>query len=109
MPARPPVFRPPGWRERDAWQPAKGRRDKRLRGRAGMRDRAAVLADEPFCRACLAEGKYVASDEVDHIVPLSWGGSEDRSNKQALCKPHHDAKSLAERQLDRDSAKTHEL
>lgn len=59
--------------------------------------RAEVLAEEPFCRMCLAEGKRVKADEVDHIVPLAAGGSEDRANRQALCKPHHEAKSLRER------------
>jgi 5-methylcytosine-specific restriction protein A len=59
--------------------------------------RAEVLAEEPFCRACLAEGKRVQATQVDHVVPLALGGSEARSNKQALCKPHHEAKSLRER------------
>lgn len=62
-----------------------------------MRDRAAVLAEEPFCRACLARGLHVASDEVDHIKPLAWGGTDTRANKQALCSPCHAEKSKAER------------
>lgn len=62
-----------------------------------MRDRAAVLAEEPFCRTCLARGLQVASDKVDHIIPLAWGGTDTRANKQALCDPCHDAKSKAER------------
>jgi 5-methylcytosine-specific restriction protein A len=56
-----------------------------------------VLAEEPFCRLCLAEGLRVRADEVDHIVPLSQGGGNERSNLQALCRPHHRAKSKAER------------
>lgn len=74
-------------------------KDNRKRGRAGMRDRAAVLAEEPLCRLCLEKGLEVASDVVDHIMPLAWGGSDERHNKQALCKPCHDAKSKAERKL----------
>lgn len=30
-------------------------------------------------------------------MPLSEGGSDERSNKQGLCDPCHDAKSAAER------------
>jgi 5-methylcytosine-specific restriction protein A len=56
-----------------------------------------VLDEEPFCRVCLNNGRHVASDVVDHIKPLAWGGSDERSNKQALCVPCHDAKSKAER------------
>jgi 5-methylcytosine-specific restriction protein A len=70
---------------------------ERKRGRAAQRERLAVIAEEPFCRACLKQGKHVRTDVVDHIVPLAWGGSDDRSNKQGLCEPCHDAKSKAER------------
>jgi 5-methylcytosine-specific restriction protein A len=60
-----------------------------------------MLAREPFCRACLKAGKHVATDIIDHIVPLAWGGSDDRGNKQGLCKPHHDEKSEGEREIAR--------
>jgi 5-methylcytosine-specific restriction enzyme A len=55
------------------------------------------MAEEPFCRLCLLDGRHVASDEVDHIVSLANGGSDERSNKQGLCRPCHEAKSAAER------------
>lgn len=76
-------------------------KDKRKRGRAGMRDRAQVLAEEPFCRLCLEMGLEVASDVVDHKLPLAWGGTDDRDNKQGLCNPCHDEKSKAERAFTR--------
>lgn len=103
MPRQPPVYRPPGARQRKAWAPSgalfgvTGKVGKRKRGRAGMRQRAQILAEEPFCRECLKAGRRVASDVVDHIVPLAWGGSDDRANKQALCDPCHDEKSKRER------------
>ena len=104
MPSRPPVFRPPGWKERKAWEPAPRRNVvKRKRGRAGQRDRAAVLAEEPLCRKCLERGLAAASEIVDHVVPLAWGGSDERSNKQGLCRPCHDAKSKEERAIGRRS------
>ena len=71
-------------------------RDQRKRGRAGQRDREQVRREEPFCRRCLEDGKYVATDVVDHIVPLAEGGSDDRENKQGLCDPCHDAKTRGE-------------
>ena len=98
MAERPPVFRRPGWKPREAWARPPGYKDKRVRGRAGQKLRAAVLAEEPFCRHCLESGERVKAVEVDHIVPLSRGGGEERSNKQALCKLCHDAKSKLERQ-----------
>ncbi len=100
MPQRPPVFKAPGAVERKPWA-SNAFKDKRKRGRAGQRERAAVLLEEPFCRICLAAGREVRADIVDHIMPLAWGGSDDRSNKQALCNPCHEAKSLAERKHQR--------
>ena len=97
MAERPPVFRPPGWRPRAPFERRSGYKDRRIRGRAGQRLRAAVLAEEPFCRLCLPLGKRVKADVVDHIVALAMGGSNERSNMQALCNPCHDEKSKAER------------
>lgn len=96
----PPVFRPRGWKQAKAWERPSVFADKRKRGRAAQRDRLAVIAEEPFCRLCLKQGKHVRTDVVDHIRPLAWGGSDDRSNKQGLCDPCHDAKSKAERAAD---------
>lgn len=59
-----------------------------------------MIAAEPFCRKCLEQGKRVKTDVIDHVVPLAWGGSDDRGNKQGLCKPHHDEKSKAEREIE---------
>lgn len=101
MPARPPVFRPPGWRERAAWERPRFQPDKRLRGRAAVRERAELVALWPFCRECLKQGKHVKTDVIDHVVPLAWGGREDRGNKQGLCHPCHDAKSKLEREIGR--------
>lgn len=57
-------------------------------GVAWRRIRARVLREEPICRRC---GK-VASREVDHIVPKELGGTDERENLQALCKPCHSTK-----------------
>jgi 5-methylcytosine-specific restriction protein A len=69
-----------------------------------MRLRAQVKAEEPYCRSCLVAGKRVATDEIDHIVPLARGGSNARSNMQGLCDPCHKAKSKTEREAARRGA-----
>jgi 5-methylcytosine-specific restriction protein A len=89
---------------RKAWVATPGRRVvERKRGRAGQRDRAQVMAEEPLCRICLDQGRTAATQVVDHILCLAWGGTDERSNKQGLCEPCHDAKSAAERALDRQN------
>jgi 5-methylcytosine-specific restriction enzyme A len=98
MPTRPP--RIGGAPKRPAWAPSPAVATKRKRGRAGCRDRAQVRAEEPLCRECLKEGRATPTAIVDHIRPLAWGGSDARSNKQGLCKRHHDEKSAAERLID---------
>ncbi|MFJ9433680.1 HNH endonuclease [Streptomyces sp. NPDC101490] len=46
------------------------------------RTRAAVLAEEPWCRWC---GGPAA--EVDHIIPRRFGGDDRRENLAASCQP----------------------
>lgn len=69
----------------------------RIRGRKGVALRHQVRVEEPFCRICEAKGVYTLSTEIDHIVPLAKGGTNDRSNLQALCAQCHEAKSLRDR------------
>ena len=60
--------------------------------------RAGYLRAHPLCIHCEREGRTVAANEVDHIVPhkgdmvLFW----DNSNWQSLCKPCHSAKTALE-------------
>lgn len=65
----------------------------RLRGRAGVHQREQVRDEEPFCRHCMAKGRRSPTTQVDHIIPLFKGGTNDRSNLQGLCDPCHSAKS----------------
>jgi 5-methylcytosine-specific restriction protein A len=48
------------------------------------RIRAGVLRDQPTCQLC--DGP---ATDVDHIMPLSRGGTHDRSNLRSLCGPCH--------------------
>ena len=64
-----------------------------------MKIRALVLSEEPICRVCRSSGKIdkdSISKFVDHIVPLSQGGKDERSNWQGICKAHHDEKTALE-------------
>ena len=69
---------------------------ERKRGRHLAKIRAAVLNVQPLCVACLDAGVTRLGDDVDHIVPLSKGGTYDMSNLQGLCRSHHQQKSALE-------------
>lgn len=97
MPTRPPVHRPAYLptpeqtsREYDAWR---GSPSKRGYGRDWQKVRANVLAEEPLCRVCLAQGRVMEATEVHHERPISerWDLRLVRSNLQGLCKAHHSA------------------
>jgi 5-methylcytosine-specific restriction protein A len=72
----------------------------RARGYDGTWDRLrpVVLAEEPICGECQAEGFIVPSTEVDHIIPIAQRPELRlvRSNLQGLCKAHHSRKTVAE-------------
>lgn len=69
---------------------------RRLRGRAGVKQRQRRLAAEPLCRHCDELGYIRASEEVDHIIPLAYGGTDTDDNVQCLCKECHEIKSAHE-------------
>ncbi|WP_331674013.1 HNH endonuclease signature motif containing protein [Blautia sp.] len=43
----------------------------------------------PFCEQCYDRGILVETQEIHHKLPLSEGGTHDRSNLIALCKSCH--------------------
>jgi 5-methylcytosine-specific restriction protein A len=43
----------------------------------------------PLCELCLADGQLVPADLVHHKRKLTDGGTNDRSNLQALCQECH--------------------
>lgn len=53
--------------------------------------RAQVLAAEPRCRFCAAP-----ATDVDHIVPRSRAGADERSNLRPLCHECHSRRTLSD-------------
>lgn len=92
MTVRPGIYRPPVFGKRYI-APDKKRLSaaKQGYGRQWRRLRAEFLKRFPFCAAC---GE--AATEVDHIVALRKGGSNDWSNLQAVCKRCHARKTVAQ-------------
>lgn len=61
----------------------------RKRGRAGCVDRERRRALYPICAICEDEGRVTATEEIDHIIPLTKGGPDTDENTRGLCKPCH--------------------
>jgi 5-methylcytosine-specific restriction enzyme A len=79
---------------------------KRLRGYGLQKRNRRIFKAEPLCRPCKAKGKVRLAEEVDHILALMNGGTEDESNLQPVCKECNELKGIAERG---DNAKSREL
>ena len=65
-------------------------------GRALAHERARLFAAEPLCRTCARAGRAVIATIRDHVVPLAFGGADERANTQPLCRDCHDAKTAHE-------------
>lgn len=53
--------------------------------------RKAHLKQYPYCVVCGELG-----NQVDHILPLSKGGTNNPDNRQTLCSTHHSQKTVLE-------------
>ena len=58
-------------------------------GRAWKRIRDRYAAEHPLCELCLKDGRLTPVEEVHHILPISHGGTHDRSNLMSLCRSCH--------------------
>jgi len=72
---------------------------KRIRGRRWMFIRKMVLDDEPLCRVC-----QEPATEVDHIIALHRGGTDERENLQPLCQECHADKTAEDKQERRKAS-----
>ena len=63
-------------------------------GRPWRRKRESILIRDNYtCRVC---GLTIKDLEVDHIVNVAQGGTDDDGNLQAICVPCHKAKTARE-------------
>lgn len=70
---------------------------KRTRGSAWMATRDKVFRrDRGLCQPCERAGRVTLAEQVDHILPLCLGGTDDLSNLEAICPACHQAKTAAE-------------
>lgn len=72
------------------WNHANASATARGYGWAWTAIRKRVLREEPNCRC----GRRAS--EVDHIIPKAEGGTNERSNLQALCSVCHRTKTMTE-------------
>lgn len=71
-------------------------RIKRTRGTTLTNMRRRVFAANPLCAECERQGRYTPAAELDHIVPIAHGGTDDWQNLQGLCVECHRIKSARE-------------
>ena len=65
---------------------------KRIRGRALQTLRASYFTANPLCAMCKAKGIITIAVELDHILAITNGGTNDWDNYQGLCIPCHEIK-----------------
>ena len=58
-------------------------------GRAWKRIRDRYIKSHPLCEECEKQGRLTPVQEVHHRVPLSKGGTHERSNLVSLCHSCH--------------------
>lgn len=58
--------------------------------------RRMILTTSPLCVECEKHGRIVLATDVDHIIPLSQGGTNHINNLQPLCHSCHSRKTAVE-------------
>ena len=75
----------------------------RIRGRTLQTIRAEHFRRNPLCVMCLDQGKVSIAVELDHILALTNGGKDEPDNRQGLCHPCHESKTLADLGIKSDA------
>ncbi len=55
------------------------------------------IRDKNLCQPCKREGVVTQATSVDHILAKAHGGSDEHSNLECICDPHHKTKTAKER------------
>lgn len=80
--------------------PAKRARDAKVYGPEWRKARALALKRSGGrCEQALGNGRRCGTSarvQVDHVIPVSQGGTHHLDNLQVLCMPHHLAKTAQE-------------
>jgi 5-methylcytosine-specific restriction endonuclease McrA len=74
----------------------KSKNHSRIRGHQLNKIRNLKMMEQPLCVVCLSKGRTTLGQELDHIVPISKGGSNEDSNLQMLCSECHYLKTLSD-------------
>ena len=69
---------------------------QRERGRRNQETRRKHFAQHPLCVVCEQTGRVTLAKELDHIIALDNGGTNEPSNRQGLCIECHKVKTLAD-------------
>ena len=83
-------------RELRRYDSARANSNERGYGASWRKLRAFIIAREPLCRRCLANGRTTPATEVDHIKPKAQGGTDETENLQGLCHQCHSIKTATE-------------
>lgn len=69
---------------------------ERLRGWKLQQQRKRLHAERPLCVMCDERGAVTMGTELDHVVPVFRGGSNEDDNLQWLCTECHREKTAAD-------------
>jgi 5-methylcytosine-specific restriction protein A len=88
MPSRPPGLKAKPKAQASRWNRTQSTTERGY-GWKHQKMRERVLREEPLCRMCFdaTPRRYTPSGIADHIIPKAEGGTDDRSNYQALGDP----------------------
>jgi 5-methylcytosine-specific restriction protein A len=85
-------------RARKPWE-GSGWRKRTMSGGAWAKLRKQILERDAYqcrCEECRLTGEIHEATEVDHVVSLARGGTDDPSNLQAISAEHHRSKTQRE-------------
>ena len=69
----------------------------RITGRTLQAIRKRHLSAQPLCVVCDKAGRVTLAQELDHIIALCNGGTNDDDNLQPLCKACHTDKTRTDK------------